>query len=667
MNCFLKPIGFIISSDELCYSFSLQSVDDILIHRLKTSSEVATLKDNGFNLQTKFNITSSIKTPKPLLTPKLNINQSKVFESCDLNEKNFIMLSPNYFSDCTTRNIHNIKSEMSPRSDRGDYVVACLTSSGIIELFKYAVDGDELQKLNVDFCELRKSQINLPAKEITKFEMFRTAFNDVSFSNIEWCPLSFDNFKILMAVTNNDEIIFYRIQDSEVTQEFSKKIRGASANQLKWMDVNDQHFLLVSTVDGNLIRYSIALDDDGSLNEILKIDEIKGILKNPISNIKVDYYENVTILLCCKTHSIEVFSIKEDLTYNVFEKYIDLKITGIENCDNLEYFISTLNSKVYLIKLFLEDDQLTLDKFERIEINFAENDLQSSKFAFYGLAMSKNNVFVYLSCYPQASFDHLVVKQPAQISINRLSKTDPFKILLNNETLRLTEFADCVEAVRFIGLGKLEELGTIENLEYSIELSNEFLYYLKLQLLVVNIKLKYYQNRSPNIYEIISANKESIKEIISAINSYFILTKILKQGKFSNIQRECMRCLIILLKNYCESNIQKEPFCEANQKLRPDFIKLIHKYEKMIKDKRKFHPEKCSFCQEEFSEHQLQCSLNHFVKRCIVTNLLVPLDCNNHCSQCKECVTKLETLTLILGSSHHSLCPFCDVRFIFNE
>lgn len=400
MDFKLKTIGSFISNDDIIYPFNLQSVDDLLLYRSKTVCQVLTFDNNENVTPTKLQLSNS-QTTVSTEYPQLNVNKNKVYDSCDLNEKNYIMLNQYFLPDCTLKNVHYLKCEMSPFSERTGYSLACLTSSGMIELYDYNLDTSELVKIDVNFSALRKSTLKKPAKDIVKFDVLRTSFNEIAFANLEWCAVPFQDKKLLICVTKSDDIIFYQIQNNAVVELKSIKIEDAGRNKLKWMDWNDANYLLLSTDKGNLIMYSVDLKDDGTVHNIEKIITIEGKLKMPINYIAVDYHEDSTIILCCKGHTLEIFHMKDDKAVLVCSKYVDMTITGIKTCDNLEYLISTLNSRVYYVNLDMLNDEIVLKSCSKMDFDIF-NDLEIvSNNNYYGIATSKNNVLVYLSCYPQ--------------------------------------------------------------------------------------------------------------------------------------------------------------------------------------------------------------------------------------------------------------------------
>ncbi|KAG5678507.1 hypothetical protein PVAND_008174 [Polypedilum vanderplanki] len=471
------------------------------------------------------------------------------------------MLNPYFLPECTAKNTHYLKCRIGLYTEQSDIIIACLTSSGIIELFSFILDKCELKQFNSNLNEKRKENLkNLP-KEIIKFDMYKNFLYDISFSNFEWCPKMYENFKILLGITKNDEIIFYRVQNDVIfIQDKSFEIEDIGKNRaVKWMNMNDEHFLLVSTNNGNLIRFSIILRNDA-------------------------------IVLCTKVHSLEIFQFNENDSKLVLSKYIGLTITGVEVCINLQYFISILNGKVYFLKLNISrTNEVELETCTQIEHVSNVDDVQAStNYAYYGITKSRNNVLIFLSCYPQIAFDHLTNKQPAQISVNLFTKYDPFQILMDNQSLKLTDYSDCMVAVRFIGASKLETLGHRR-----------------------------------------------------------LLLKIIANTKF-----------------------EMETFKSAAETLKTQFQALLKICDTKV-EKANLPPEVCHCCDENIAPNSLICSQNHKLKRCIVTNLILQIDSNSFCRQCRENVVQLETFSTIFGNSFENsrfyLCPFCDSKLAFYD
>jgi hypothetical protein len=672
----LKTISSINIIDSIIYPFALQSIDDVLIHRTKTFTQVITSRDEGNNWPHKLNFSSLIRTPKPTETPSLNINSQKVFDNCSMNEKNFLMLNQYYLTDCTLKSIQYIQSEAFPRSENNEYLLACLTTSGIIELYTYNILHNTLIKRIEDtISDVRKANLKVQSgRQITKFSELYSTYNNVAFKSFDWLTDQSipSNYRILIASTKNKTLVVYRIDVNSIIEIGSKSTTNPNVvhEKIKCIKLKNINYLVSGTMHGNLMCYKLELSKDFLSCEILEIDEIEGKLKIPINYIKVDYCEESTVLLCSKTHTLEVFYIRDGLLFESITKYIDISITGIEVLDNLKYFISSLNSKIYYVELSVQN-YLKINTFEKVTINSGETNFSSIN-SIYGIGISRNKCFVYLSCYPQMGFDHLTVRQPAKVTITTFSKVDPFKLLIENPTLKLTYYSDCIEAVSCEAMHNISKLTELEQIDYTIGLTEEFLYYLKLQLVIVKMKMVFYRLKIISLFKLVETTKNSLVHLIQVISSYLLMDKIMKHQKNpTSYQIEVLRCLSIKVKKYCANNVDMEPFKTASEVFRPQLENALLKCKNLLKSKQsEFKPEKCEVCDEEIDLEEENCTSQHPSNRCSITNLKLPLDNRNFCGQCKLNVASLDILKWINGNlsgddKNFFLCPLCDTKLTF--
>lgn len=243
-------------------------------------------------------------------------------------------------------------------------------------------------------------------------------------------------------------------------------------------------------------------------------------------------------------------------------------------------------------------------------------------------------------------------------------------MIINNKSRRLTDYGDCLEAIRFIGFENFESIIALEDMNYDIAMDWQFLYYLKVQLIVINIKLVYYQMKSRNIFNIITETKNSIRELILVINCYMLMNNILKFNHCTDIHFTVLKSLRKLITKYCNTVMIKEPFKQASEILTPQLRKILVDCDEKLKRKQ-FLPEICTFCEETIQDDQMECSTNHTLKRCITTNILMTsVNSQNYCRKCNESVTSLETLSSVAEESKEInilLCPLCDSKLVLNE
>lgn len=406
MDINLRTVGTSTATDDLVYPFSLQAVENVLVQRLKNSVEIVKLKKDYYNRESKVQLTT-IRTEKPTDVIQLPVSEKDIIWNADWHEKNQLMLNAFLLPNCTLKNTHYLKSRVI--EDSGDqFMLAALTNAGIIELYTYNVRDHKLDKIPIDLNEIRK-ETECNKKIIKTYDALTEIYNKVAFSNIDWCPEKFDNFKLLATVTKSDEILIFSIQKEKATPQLKINFEGASNNEIKWTFSNKHgHNLFVGTDKGNLMRFPLTIQKDGKIkcanNEH---EEIFGKLKISPSNIHVDYFSNDIIIFCCKSHSLEIIY-KSGLKVNVISKHVGMSITGFTPIGHHEYIMTTLNGNAVYMRLALsEKHPPEIQNYQKIEISlpsddFNDNIQENSKLGYYGVATSKNNVFVYMSAYPRS-------------------------------------------------------------------------------------------------------------------------------------------------------------------------------------------------------------------------------------------------------------------------
>jgi hypothetical protein len=402
MDLRLQTVSNITTIDELIYPFSMQRVGDVFLHRLKNSIEIYNLKKVTTSRDSRTHLIK-VKTEAPKEVPDLPRDEYRVFNNADWNKKNILMMNGHYFPSCTLKNTHYLKARMKQNVHSESALMAAVTSSGIIEIYRYYCASHQLEKLPINLSQLRIKK-HVKKKTITEFDYLITSYNIAAFNNLEWCPVLFDNFELMAVATKSDELIIYRIQDEIALEEFSMSVTDVSKSEMKWTcNANGDHNLFVGTKKGNLLQFSIKLQSSGKVEEVkLKEGELEGKLKIPISYILESFHDEKLTLLCCKTHSLDIFDVENG---TVISKYIGVSITGLESCGDQEFFISTLNSCLYFMKLGVDDEKLEIKKYQKMEISASSEEEvihNFSKMNYYGITTSKNNVLVYISCFPSS-------------------------------------------------------------------------------------------------------------------------------------------------------------------------------------------------------------------------------------------------------------------------
>lgn len=403
----LKSVCTINYADEISAPFCLQALDKYLIVRAKTKVDVAKFESTPINHQNKFQMTSTIKEcSKKLAYDCLQVDEEKIMEGASHQEKCEIMMNPFLLPHCTLKNIYYLKCLVSPSTSNLGPIIACLTTHGALELLQLKSDDNGVAHLEAlaDLCEIRAASMDI-SKKITKLNYLQEKIHEVTIDNFEWCPKIINNtYRFIVVSTKKSQLLFYCIRnvkesETEIVLRHAEDLNEISISQLKWVSTKQNHYLFVSTTNGDLVRFRVILEWDGKWKEIQKLDMIQGSLDISISNITHESVGESMLLVCAKEHSIEAFHIDGTKVRRI-KKYIGLSITGVTSCGPYEFLIATLNTKIFNVKFSTAIDELKIDYCNKIE--FSSNDVSPSKYATYGITASHNRVLFFLALHPRA-------------------------------------------------------------------------------------------------------------------------------------------------------------------------------------------------------------------------------------------------------------------------
>lgn len=402
----LKSVCTFTYPNEVNSPFCLQSTQEYILLKSKTDNGIMKFEKNLGNHQTKFHLSSyKFKCSSYEAVESLKVDQKRLYNSSSILEKNDIMLRQDFFPNCVSKVYQVVKSQLSPSSNEDNItpVLASLSSHGSLELSILTYNKNELDLTMeniVELCDIRKQSFSLGSSYV-KFKKLQEILNEITFRNFDWCPEIIDSTRFLAAVTKTNEIIVYSL-DSEnqvAVQKFEKSVETIS--ELKWVVLNQNHFLFIANARGDLTRFSIEITEDGKVNSLVKLDDTKGKLNLAVSNIQAEVVDDAILILCAKAHSLEIFLFGNHSTKSI-TKYIGMSITGLASISNTkpEYLVTTLNNKIFYMQLSTENEDLKLVQYLRVD-NSLNPEIHLSKYATYGIAASRNKVLVFIALYPK--------------------------------------------------------------------------------------------------------------------------------------------------------------------------------------------------------------------------------------------------------------------------
>lgn len=360
------------------------------------------------NHQTKLHLSSyKFKASSYEAVESLKVDEKRLYNSSSNSEKNDIMLRQDLFPNCVFKSYQVVKSLLSPFSidENVAPILASLSSHGSLELssLTYDKDRDELALESIaELCEIRKESYSLGSTYV-RFKKLQEVLKELTFRNFDWCPEIIDSARFLAAVTKSNEIVVYSLnsEGQVAVQKFEKF--GDVISELKWIVVNQSHFLFVANGNGDLIRFSIEISEDGKVITLEKLDETKGKLNIAVSNIQAEVVDDNVLILCAKAHSVEIFLFCNSSVKSI-TKYIGMSVTGLTSISNTkqEYLITTLNNKIFYMQLSVAKGELKIVQHLRVD-NSVNPDIISSKYAAYGVVASRNKVLVFIALYPRTA------------------------------------------------------------------------------------------------------------------------------------------------------------------------------------------------------------------------------------------------------------------------
>lgn len=165
-------------------------------------------------------------------------------------------------------------------------------------------------------------------------------------------------------------------------------------SELKWAVIRQNHYLLLGTIEGNLICVMVEVEN-GSFTKFALSGEMHGRLKIPISNIEV-VQGKPNVFICTKAHSLEIFTHSKRAT-DTSVQYIGCSITGITRVHLVKpaFMVITLSNKMFYMTLTSTGQ---VKKFEKIENS--SQDVNQSHYGAYGITSSKNKALIFVALYP---------------------------------------------------------------------------------------------------------------------------------------------------------------------------------------------------------------------------------------------------------------------------
>lgn len=127
----------------------------------------------------------------------------------------------------------------------------------------------------------------------------------------------------------------------------------------------------------------------------------------------------------------------------------------------------------------------------KIQATEIKTSINFNKYSLYGMCVSPNQAFWLLATYPRQSFDHLILRQPVVVNICAQPINQSLTKLLENPTLKLTNFADCLELIRLSSIKNGDNLLDDNFMLHITEIDDEYIYHLKIRMLIYSARASF--------------------------------------------------------------------------------------------------------------------------------------------------------------------------------
>ncbi|XP_055607112.1 uncharacterized protein LOC129754883 [Uranotaenia lowii] len=645
----------------------------------KNSIQILQLKYKHINEDGSLNyILSKIDLSKETPTSKLATKEVEIYNSSARDDRATILLDQTIAPQVAQLYINNVAAVASPVgifSDPNSCLVAHLTNMGQLTLQRY----DERQRIWTPYVDISAMWIahfhdNNPIK---KFKHLQPILHDSTITCVCWREQICNNAVHFAFGTKSGKIVICSLLADSVRVE-SITVSSTKITKLKWVTISEQiNIVLACLLDGRIAAYRFQTNMDSTVGDVIELPNLWDDADHlPVGSLNVDLFgeaQQMLIVLTKGTHLIALLcNFYGEVKASASENLNNFMITGLQQIEGNTYLIATLVGAIFMVTINnIKSVQLS------IEYRLVLSDMNPSKYSIYGLVATKNRTCCILVGYPAKSFDHLSIRSPTVLLFYQLTMKDPLKILLANPTLRMTDYYDCAEVIRFRGNRNVNTVKSLEDLAATpANVDDSYAYALKLQLIQLGSRLSYFKKRCLPIADVLFNQSQFVTLVIDVLHATKIIYYMLhiKQMQLLNYrQLLTIRCLKNFIFDFTNDHFPGD-FEHVHLSLKPIMAQVMANAHQMLSETNVPLPqEECTFCGELILENKLTCSQNHQTFRCSVTRIQIPLedtfDTETVCETCDRYSLDADELAKIFYADggqlniYYNFCCVCDMQF----
>uniref|UniRef100_A0A182NKS0 Transcription factor IIIC 90kDa subunit N-terminal domain-containing protein n=1 Tax=Anopheles dirus TaxID=7168 RepID=A0A182NKS0_9DIPT len=659
--------------EEIIQPFSIHCVGEVVIACSKDHTLVLRLKyrhiveDNTVCYEL-----SRIKCSTGRPTGALFANEVTLYNASSMEQRKQIMLDQTLFPNIAKVYLCNVKSWLSPsgvfEDNPRDLLIANLNNMGQLTIYRLEEQFKTSWNPYVDVSDTWQGHIydNHPIESAEELQIMA---DEVTITCFSWESVIYQRPVRFVFGTKSGKIVLCHL-GANGTKIVHVHQEEEAPRVIRYVSIPGQHhFILVGLESGRLAVYRFGtagvLPQGAFVAQYIATYLDQDIA---ISAIECEVANDQLLILVVKATFLLAIEInfQGTLLGSVTLDTQDFMITGLQPIRPRNYIITTLPGTISHITVETTRSSATGLQIRQQKV---QSDLNVSSYALYGVAASRTRSCWFFLGYPSRRFDHLALRSPTCIFFCRFNQQDALKTLLLNKTLKLVDFHDAAEVVRFHGNKAADSLKPLETVMLVLTLDEESIYQLKLQLIQLSAKISYYTKRTKTLSETLHVQHQFVCSLIEVIHACrvvcWLIDKYTYRTVLNTLQQGALRCL----RNFIRTiTVQTFPgdyeYLEAD--LKPKLTAVLASADRI--DTPDIMHEVCSFCDAPIDQSSLACPDGHQVFRCVLTKISITLESEEvTCEMCQRYTIGPVMLGTIFEQDttvfDYRQCCICDAPF----
>ncbi|XP_058835459.1 uncharacterized protein LOC131692432 [Topomyia yanbarensis] len=663
--------------EQINLPFSISCSGEYHVVSAKGNVEILRLKYKHINEDATLNYCiDRIESSKLKPTGRLATKETILYNSSTREERTKLQLDQTIIPNVATLYTNNIMAVASPPGILQDYascLMSHLTNLGQLMLHRYDKDSNEWISY-VDISAVWMAHI-YDNRIILTFDRLQTLVQEALMTAFSWRNEVYHTVAYLAVGTKSGKVAIFSLYSDNAQVRHVASVPDA-IRTLKWITIaEDRNLLLAGLLNGKIAAFSFRTLPDATVVDFVQLADVwadEDSLTVCHIQYEIDLANERILILAVKGTHLLVFTsnLHGEIMAVAIQNMNNFMITGVQQLSSYCYVVCTLAGSIFCVEIkVIKGDQLV------IELNPIKNDLNISKFSIYGVTTTKNRSCWLFLCYPSKSFDRLSLRTPTVVVFCTFSGRDSLNILLENPSLRMTEYYDCAEVIRFSGNRNIETLSQLEALASTRpSVDDAYAYHLKMQLIQLGARLSYFKKRCQSIAEVLFQQSQFVAMVIEILHAakviYYFMFVRQSYPQLSYPQLLTIRCLRNFIKEFVDDSFPGD-FEHVHLSLKSVMEEVLaHASDVLSSSPQQPYYEECSFCGEAIADTKQTCSENHQTFRCSLTKQQIPVrSVETMCAMCDRSSLDVELLGDIFYSDgghlsiYYRYCCVCDLPF----